>query len=340
MRIDASLLGSPLAAAAPLALSHEAAGYDGCFTFDGPHEPFAALALVAAQTRLDIATGVAIAFARSPMTVAQSAHDLHAFSGGRFTLGLGSQVQAHVERRFAMPWSRPVARMKEYVAALRAIFACWNDDEPLRFEGEFYRHTLMPPLLRPAPCPFGAPPIVLAGVGRAMLEAAGEVADGCVLHPFHSRAYLDEFARPALAAGRARSTRPSFAVTAQVLVVTGSSEQERSAAHEAVRAQVAFYASTPAYRPVLEAEGLGDLQPELKRLTKEGRWSEMAALVNDDLVARVAVTGTPAECGRELVRRYDGVADRVAVATPMLLGEAASAEMATALREASGRAPH
>ena len=164
MRIDAPLLGSPLAAAASLARSHEAIGYDGAFTFDGPHEPFASLALAAEHTRLELATGVAIALARSPMTVAQSAHDLHAFSGGRFTLGLGSQVRAHVERRFSMPWSRPVSRMKEYVAALRAIFACWNDDRPLRFEGEFYHHTLMPPLMRPSPCPYGAPPILLAAV--------------------------------------------------------------------------------------------------------------------------------------------------------------------------------
>lgn len=332
MKIDASLLGSPLAAAASLALSVEAAGYDGAFTFDGPHEPFSPLVLAAEHTRLELSTGVAIAFARSPMTVAQAAHDLHAFSGGRFALGLGSQVQAHVERRFSMPWSRPVSRMKEYVAALRAIFACWNDDEPLRFEGEFYTHTLMPPLLRPSPCSFGAPPILLAGVGQAMLEAAGEVADGCVLHPFHSRRYLDAFALPAIAAGRARSTRPAFAITAQVLVVTGASDAELNAAREAVRAQVAFYASTPAYRPVLEAEGLGELQPELKRLTKEGRWAEMSALVTDDLVGRVAVVGTPRGAGRELARRYEGIAARVAIATPMLLGDEASRELVAGFR--------
>lgn len=330
MRIDASLLGAPLSTAVSLARSIEGTGYDGAFTFDGPCEPFAPLALVAEHTKLDLATGVAIAFARSPMTVAQTAHDLHTFSEGRFCLGLGSQIQAHVERRFSMPWSRPVSRMKEYVAALRAIFACWNDDKPLCFEGEFYRHTLMPPLLRPSPCPFGAPPILLAAVGRTMLEAAGEVADGCVLHPFHSRAYLDSFALPAIAAGRARSSRPSFAITAQVLVVTGADEQELAVAREAVRAQVAFYASTPAYRPVLEAEGKGELQPELKRLTKEGRWAEMSALVTDDLVSRVAVVGAPQDAGRELARRYDSVAARVAIATPMLLSEAASRELVAA----------
>jgi probable F420-dependent oxidoreductase len=335
VKIDAPLLGSSLAAATALARSVEAAGFDGTFTFDGPFEPFASLALAAEHTRLDVATGVAIALARSPMTVAQAAHDLHSFSEGRFTLGLGSQVRAHVERRFSMPWSRPVSRMKEYVAALRAIFACWNDDEPLRFDGEFYHHTLMPPLMKPPPCPHGAPPILLAGVGAPMLEAAGEVADGCVLHPFHSRRYLDSLAMPALAAGRAKSRAArDFQVVAQVLVVTGANEPEMAAAREAVRAQVAFYASTPAYRPVLESEGEVHLQEELRAMTKQGRWSGMAALVDDAMLARYAVIGEPGQAGKELARRYDGIATRVAVATPMLLGADASARLVRAFRSA------
>ncbi|MFN2426180.1 MAG: TIGR03617 family F420-dependent LLM class oxidoreductase [Candidatus Binatia bacterium] len=355
MKIDAPLLGSSLAVAAGLARSHEAAGFDGVFTFDGPHDPFSSLALAAEHTDLDIATGVAIALARSPMTVAQVAHDLQSFSGGRFTLGLGSQVRAHVEHRFSMSWTRPVSRMKEFVAALRAIFACWNDDAPLRFEGEFYSHTLMPPLLRPSPCEFGAPPILLAGVGRAMLEAAGEVADGCVLHPFHSQRYLDVFALPAIAAGRERRSdgpawpalaagpgRPiddaatSFGLVAQVLVVTGADDAEMNSAREAVRAQIAFYASTPAYRPVLEAEGNGDLQVELRSLTKQGRWSEMSVLVDDAMLERFAVVGTPGDAGRELRRRYAGVATRVAIATPMLLSEKAAAMLVAAFHKKNG----
>jgi len=336
VKIDAPLLGSPLASAAGLARDHAAAGFDGVFTFDGPHDPFSSLALAAEHTSLDIATGVAIALARNPMTVAQVAHDLHSFSGGRFTLGLGSQVRAHVEHRFSMPWQRPVSRMKEFVAALRAIFACWNDDAPLRFEGEFYSHTLMPPLLRPSPCAHGAPPILLAGVGRAMLEAAGEAADGCVLHPFHSRRYLDEFALPAIAAGRSRrgdAPAADFRIVAQVLVVTGAGGAELDSAREAVRAQLAFYASTPAYRPVLEAEGNGDMQVELRRLTKQGRWSEMAALVDDSMLERCAVVGEPAQAGRELRQRYRRVASRVAVATPMLLSADAAAALVAGFRE-------
>ncbi len=333
MKIDASLLGSPLSGGASLARDAEAAGFDGVFTFDGPCDPFGALALAAEHTRLDLATGVAIALARSPMTLAQVAHDLQAFSDGRLTLGLGSQIRAHVERRFSMPWSRPVARMKEYVAALRAIFACWNDDVPLRFEGEFWRHTLMPPLLRPAPCRHGAPPILLAAVGSRMLEAAGEVADGWIAHPFHSWRYLEGVALPSIAAGRARAeaSRP-FRVVAQVLVVTGTGEAEVAAAREAVRAQIAFYASTPAYRPVLEAEGQGDLQEELRSLTKQGRWAEMSALVDDAMIDRYAITGEPEAAGRELRRRYEGLAARVALATPMLLSADAAARLVYGFR--------
>lgn len=341
MKIDGPLLGSSLTVASELARRHARAGFDGVFTFDGPHDPFGSLALAAEHTGLDLATGVAIALARSPMIVAQQAHDLHGFSGGRLTLGLGSQVRPHIEHRFSMPWSKPVSRMKEFVAALRAIFSCWNEDIPLRFEGEFYSHTLMPPLLRPAPCAHGAPPILLAGVGRPMLEAAGEVADGCVVHPFHSRRYLDEFARPALAAGWARrgDARPveTLRLTAQVLVVTGADEAETNAAREAVRAQLAFYGSTPAYRPVLEAHGDGQLQGELRRLTKQGLWSEMAALVDDAMIERYAIVGEPAEAGRQLRQRYDGIADRVALATPMLLSDEAASALVAGFRAAGAR---
>lgn len=334
MKIDAPLLGVPLSAAADLAARHVAAGFDGVFTFDGPSEPFTPLAMVAARCDCDIATGVAIAFARTPMTVAQTAHDLQMLSGGRFFLGIGSQIRAHVEHRFSMPWGKPIARMKEFVLALRAIFACWNDDVPLRFEGEFYSHTLMPPLLRPPACPYGPPPIFVAGVGPAMIRAAGEVADGLVVHPFHSPAYLAGVARPALEVGLAgRADRGRFAIVCQTLVATGETDAEHLAAREAVRAQIAFYASTPAYRPVLEAEGLGDLQAELRRLTKQGRWDAMADLVGDDVVARFAVSAPPREAGRELARRYRGFASRIALATPMLLSTAASQALVEGLRE-------
>jgi probable F420-dependent oxidoreductase len=335
MKLDAPLLDASLGSAAGLARAHADAGFDGVFTFDGPNDPFGALALAAEHTSLDISTGVAIALARSPFTVAQVAHDLHSFSGGRFVLGLGSQVRAHVRHRFSMPWSRPAARMKEFVAALRAIFACWNDDVPLRFEGEFYSHTLMPPLLQPPPCAHGAPPILLAAVGQAMLEAAGEVADGWVVHPFHSPRYLETVALPAIRAGRDRGmlATSGVRVVAQVLVATGASEAEMAAAREAVRAQLAFYGSTPAYRPVLEAAGEGELQTELRMLTKQGRWTEMAALVTDSMIERYAVLGEPEAAGRALRKRYDGLAERVAIATPMMLSGEAAAGVVRGFRE-------
>jgi alkanesulfonate monooxygenase SsuD/methylene tetrahydromethanopterin reductase-like flavin-dependent oxidoreductase (luciferase family) len=298
MKIDAALLDSSLGSAAGLARAHAEAGFDGVFTFDGPHDPFAALALAAEHTSLDVSTGVAIALARSPYTVAQVAHDLQSFSQGRFLLGLGSQVRAHVEHRFSMPFHPPVSRMKEFVAALRAIFACWNDDAPLRFEGRFYSHTLMPPLLRPTACAHGALPALKAGRARREAALAGS----------------------------------SFRVVAQVLVATGADAAEISAAREAVRAQLAFYASTPAYRPVLEAEGEGELQPRLRTLTKEGRWSEMSALVDDSMIERYAVVGEPEAAGAELRRRYRDVAERIAIATPMMLSANAAKRLVNGFR--------
>jgi probable F420-dependent oxidoreductase len=335
MKIDGPLLTMSLREVPAVARAQAATGYDGLFTFDGPHEPFLPLALAAEHTGCDLLTGVAVAFARSPMIVAQMAHDLASASDGRFLLGLGSQIRPHIERRFSMPWDRPVARMKDFVGALRAIFASWNEDAPLAYEGEFYRHTLMPPLMKPPPCPSGAPPILVAGVGRPMLQAAGEVADGCVVHPFHSSRYLETVALPAIEAGRAAvgRTRDGFAVACQVLVICGADELEAETARAAVRHQIGFYASTPAYLPVLEAEGWGGLQPGLRRLTKEGRWSEIGALVSDEMIERFTVSGTPREAGRELARRYSGIAARVAIATPFPLSPACASAMIEGFRD-------
>lgn len=334
MKLDAPLFSTSLTRVGAIAEAQIGAGFDGLYTFDGPYDPFLPLATLATRGDVDLATGVAIAFARNPMTVAQMAHDLHAASGGRFTLGLGSQIKPHVEHRFAMPWGKPVARMKEFVRALRAIFACWNDGAELRFEGEFYSHTLMPPMMKPAPTGHGAPPILLAGVGEPMLRAAGEVADGYVIHPFHSARYLETVARPALDAGLAASGRDpkSFRITAQVLCVTGADERELEATRQAVRAQIAFYASTPAYRPVLDAEGVGELQEELRVMTKRGEWLAMGSRISDDLLARCAVVGTPEQVGAELRARYGGVAERVAIATPLALSAEASSRLVAAAR--------
>jgi len=334
MKIDAPLFSTSLARVAALADAQREAGYDGLYTFDGPYDPFLPLAALAARADVDLATGVAIAFARNPMTVAQVAHDLHASSGGRFTLGLGSQIKPHVEHRFGMPWGKPVARMKEFVRALRAIFDCWNLGKELRFEGEFYSHTLMPPMMRQAPTGHGAPPILIAGVGAPMLRAAGEVADGYVIHPFHSTRYFETYAKPALDEGIQVSGRDpaSFRIVAQVLCVTGKDERELETTRTAVRNQIAFYASTPAYKPVLEAEGLGELQEELRAMTKRGEWMAMGEKITDAVLERYALVGSPEDVGRMLRDRYGAFASRVAVGTPVALSVEASSRLLAAAR--------
>ena len=330
MRVDAPFALASLAAAGAEARRLEELGYDGAFSFDGPHDPFFPLLQAAATTeRLELITGVAIAFARSPMLLAQIGHDLQVLSKGRFRFGLGSQVRAHIERRFSQPWSRPAARMRELVLALRAIWSCWNDGAPLDFRGDFYTHTLMPPLLRPAPSPFGSPPVWLAGVGPRMTGVAGEVADGFLVHPFHTRAFLEAVTRPALERGlvRAGRARRELTVSAQVLIASGRDADETERARSAVRAQIAFYASTPAYRGVLDSCGRGALHPQLHALSRSGDWRAMAALVDDELLEAVAVCAPPDALGERLVARFAGFADRVSLVAPWQPDAAAWAEV-------------
>jgi probable F420-dependent oxidoreductase len=334
MKIDAGLLVTDMKQIPAQVRELEEAGFDGCFTFEGPHEPFMPLVLAAEHSKLEIGTGLAIAFARTPMTVANLAHDLQHFSDGRFWLGLGSQIRPHIEARYSMPWSKPVTRMKEFVRALRAIFANWNTNEKLSFRGDFYTHTLMPPIFNPGPAKGGAPPIYLGGVGPKMTEAAGEIADGMLLHPFHTERSLEEVMLPNLQKGLAASNRQlaDFTLCAQVLVVTGKDEAQFENAQAMVRNQIAFYASTPAYRSVLEAEGHGELQPELRQLTKEGRWHEMAALIDDELLSQIAAVGTPSEVAEILHARYGSLAGRLAFASPFPLPQECASEIISGLR--------
>jgi probable F420-dependent oxidoreductase len=304
-----------LADVAAAARTLEADGYDGSYTFEGPHDPFFPLVLAAEATeRLELMTAVAIAFARNPMTLAAQANDLHLLSEGRFHLGLGSQIKAHIERRFSMPWSAPAARMRELVLAIRAIWAAWNERVPLRFEGEHYTHTLMTPFFDPGPNPFGPPPVWLGGVGPRMTEVAGEVADGFLVHPFCTERSLLEVTLPALERGRAKgSLSTPVQVSLPVMVATGATDGDVAAAAEAVRAQIAFYASTPAYRIVLDVHGWGDLQPQLQERTRSGDWAGMAALVHDDLLEAVAIIAPPDEVAPAIEARYGAFLDRVAI---------------------------
>ncbi len=314
MLIDGPLIGTTSAGEVGRRL--EEFGFDGAFTFEGPHDPFFPLILAARETRrIELATAIAIAFARSPMLLANIGHDLQAISEGRFILGLGSQIKPHIEKRFSMPWSKPAARMRELVLAIRAIWADWSGGAKLDFRGEFYQHTLMTPFFNPGPNPFGDPRIFVAGVGPRMTEVAGEVADGFIIHPFHTPVSIQDTTLPALERGLAKAgrKREDFEISFQVMVVSGHDDETLENADKQVRGQIAFYGSTPAYRGVLESRGWGDLQPELNRLSKLGQWSEMIGLISDEMLESIAICGKPSELAQKIRVRCGGVADRVSL---------------------------
>ncbi len=333
MKFDAPLVVAALASVPGAARTAETQGFDGLFTFEGPRDPFLPLMLAAEHTeRVELMTAVAIAFARNPMTVANLGWDLQAASRGRAIVGLGSQIKPHIEKRFSMPWSAPAEKMREFVLAVRAVWSCWHHGTPLHFEGNHYRHTLMTPFFSPDPLPSGPPRIFLGGVGPAMTAVAGEVADGFFVHPFSSPQYLRDRTLPALRAG-AFGSQPSFEIAWPVMVATGHDDESRASAEFATRAQLAFYASTPAYRPVLELHDRAALQPELNRLSKTGDWAAMVALIDDSLFDAIAIRGTPAECGGELARRTVGLVDRVAANAPYAAGPGVWVEVLKTFRE-------
>ena len=315
MKIDGALIDAEPRQAGVAARRLEAQGFDGALTFEAAHDPFVPLALAALETeRLELMTAIAIAFARNPMTCAQVANDLQLVSQGRFILGLGTQIRPHIEKRFGQPWSRPNARMREFVRALRAIWRCWHEGERLDFRGEFYTHALMTPFFNPGANPYGPPPVFLAGFGPAMIGVAGEVADGWIVHPLHSRSYVDEVALPALQRGMARSgrERSQFQVACQTIVMLGGNDEEIERARQKARGQIAFYGSTPGYKIMLDHHGWGDLQPQLNRMSKQGQWFEMMALVTDEMLDAIGVSGTPSAVGAALRARND-FADRTSL---------------------------
>ena len=295
------------------AVEAQRAGFGGLWTLEAHTEPFLPLAIAAEHTdRLRLGTAVAVALARNPMVVAHLAHELQRFSGGRLDLGLGPQVSAHILRRFGEEFEHPAARMREFVLALRAIWQCWNDDVALDFTGRFYRHTLMTPAFNPGPSGYAQPRVLLAAVGPLMTQVACEVADGLVAHPLTSVLYANEVITPRVA-GRANTP---FDVVCPVLVVTGETTSELDAARLAVRKQIAFYASTPAYRPVLELHGHERVADSLRALSRQGEWDEMSALVTDDLMHAFSVEAPVDGLAAALHDRFDGVLDRILVYAP------------------------
>ncbi|OLT85668.1 MULTISPECIES: TIGR03617 family F420-dependent LLM class oxidoreductase [Mycobacterium] len=328
MKIMTALFG-PTDAVDRAALLKEA-GASGVFTFEGPFDVFTPLVLASSIKGLDIMSNVAIAFPRNPIQLAHQANDLQLLSEGRFILGLGTQVRAQIEKRYGVEFDRPVARMTEMVGALRAIFASWNEDERLDFRGEYYRHTLMTPTFKPGPNPFGPPPIYLGALGPRLTRATAEVADGLLVMPFGSKRFLHETTMPAVREGLAAAGRSEdgFEVVPEIIVSVGTGREDD---HFSTRMLLAFYGSTPAYRPVLEAHGWGDLQPELNVMSKQGRWQEMAGLIDDEMLHTIAACGTPGEIAAHIRDRVEGVSDRICLYQPGPIAVEALAEIVDAL---------
>jgi probable F420-dependent oxidoreductase len=305
------------------------AGASGVFTFEGPHDVFTPLALASTVGGLDLMTNVAIAFPRNPIQLAHQAYDMQLLAKGRFTLGLGTQVRVQIEKRYGAEFEHPVARMKDMVGALRAIFAAWDTGKRLDFRGEYHRHTLMTPTFNPGPNPFGAPPIYLGALGPLLTRATAEVADGLLVMPFGSKRFLHEATMPAVHKGLAAAGRDAadFAVVPEIIVSVGSEDSD----HTAARRLLAFYGSTPAYRPVLDVHGWGELQPELNALSKQGRWEDMGRLIDDDVLHTIAACGSPTEVAAHIRDRVEGVSEKICLYQPGPIAVESLAEIVGAL---------
>ncbi len=318
-----------------------ATGVDGLFTFEGQHDVFFPLVAASAGGDLDVdlMTNVAIAFPRSPMHLAYAAYDMQTLARGRFRLGLGSQVKPAIQRRYGSTWVRPVAQMREIVLATKAILNRWEGTAPLDFRGEFTTHTLMTPNFDPGPNPYGLPKIHVGALGPKMTEMTAEVADGILVMPFNSARHFAERSLPAIDRGLAKAgrTRDDLEIVVEAIMAVGETDEEIEAASRGVRGLLSFYGSTPSYRPVLEVEGWGDLQPELNAMSKRGEWAQMSGLITDDMVDTIAVRGRPAECAAELVRRFGSAADRVCLYFPGYpISDEALARLVDEIRHAVG----
>ena len=323
LKIDAGITAT-LESVVERAKWAEAVGYDGIACAETANDPFLPLALAAEHTTTpELMTSIAVAFARNPMVLANLGHDLNAYSKGRFTLGIGSQIKPHIEKRFSMPWSSPAARMREMIEAIHAIWDCWYEEKPLKFRGDFYQHTLMTPMFTPTNTQYGKPKIILAAVGPMMTKTAAEVADGMFIHAFTTAKYMKEVTVPVVeatlkAAGRARS---DFQLVYPVFLVTGETEEQFAKQKKITQERIAFYGSTPAYKGVLDLHGWGDVQPELNRLSKEGQWQEMGTLIDDDILGAFAVVGEPDDVAAQIKERFGPLVDRAMVVFPDLPAE-------------------
>lgn len=295
-----------------------ATGADGLFSFENAHDLFFPLVMASQVVDLDLMTNVAMAFPRSPLHLTYAAHDLQLLSEGRFRLGLGSQIKPHIEKRYGSTWGKPVAKMREWVEAINMMFDHFEGKGPFDFQGEYTRHTLMTPNFNPGPNPFGRPPVLVGALGPKMCEMTAEVADGILVMPFNSARHMRERTVPALQRGLATAGRTGdeFEVIAEVIVACGRTDEELVAAAAGVKYLLGFYGSTPSYRPVLDVEGWGELQPELNTLSKQGDWVGMANRIDDDVMRTITVFGSPEEVGTEIVERFGPYASRVCTYFP------------------------
>ena len=324
LALDAALPMDDLRGAGAAAEAAEDAGFAALWSNETKHDPFIKLALAAGATsRILLGTSVAIAFPRSPTVMAHLAWDLSALSGGRFILGLGTQVRAHIERRFGMPWDPPVPKLREYLEAVRAVWRSWQEEVPLRVEGRYYRLSLMTPFFNPGPIANPEIPVYIAGVNPLLCRLAGEVAQGFCVHPFHTVPYVTSIVRPNIERGLQARSRPRSAVQlyAPVFVAPGDTPDDQRIEAERARSQIAFYASTPSYQVVLRTHGWDDAAARLQRLAAQRQWSEMAAQVPEAMLDAVVVRGSWEEVGRQLRSRYAGVLDRVACYRPFTVAE-------------------
>ena len=328
-------LRQPLADVAGEVAELADAGLDGCFTFEGQTDVFFPLVAAAEHGGLDLYPNLAIAFPRSPMHLAYQAWDLQRLSGGRFALGLGTQVRPHIERRYSAIWDSPVDRMREIVEAVRAVFRCWQDGERLDFRGDHYELTLMGPAFDPGPLDVGPPPIWVGALGPRMTRMVAGAADGLLLHPFTTEPFLQDHTRPLIAEGLAAADRgpDDLTIVGEAIVCAYRNDEERQAAESGTRWLLAFYGSTPAYRPVLESIGYGELQPELNTLSKQGRWDEMAGLIDEPLLQQISVSGTPDQVAAQFEHRFGAVADRLGFYLPYAVAPGLLAEIVAACRD-------
>jgi probable F420-dependent oxidoreductase len=329
MKLNAVAMNAPTRELVGLATKLENAGCTGLHFAEIGHDPFLAVAIAApGATRLGFGTSIALAFTRSPTTLAYTAHDLNTATEGKFVLGLGPQVKPHIERRFGFKWSEPVERMRETVLAIRAVWQAWQSGGPLKYEGEIFKLSLMPPAFRPEPTPYAPPPIYLAAVGPKMAEAAGEVADGLFVHAFTTEPYVREVLLPAVEQGlkRAGRSRKDFQICYAAFIADTTAADSVEAARAQARNAVAFYASTPNYRSVLDQHGIGDLQPRLQQMTREGAWAKMADAIGDDVLDLFCITGAPDAIGEGLKKRWGGLIDQISLPVDFWLKHAGNAD--------------